>query len=123
MAAPTLNCPSCASRVSSFDQYCGVCGTVLARLRWSTPEEKAWYSTDGYVAVRGGARSALVRFRNEGVVPAGLVLRAEHIAELPDWVDPEELAEEIGGQTLALPPGAQAAGVTEPAVPALTPPL
>lgn len=117
MPAPILNCPTCGSPVSSFDQYCGVCGAVLARLRWSTPEEKAWHSTDGYVAVRQGARSALVRFRNEGVVPAGLVLRAEHVAELPDWVDRKELEKKIGEQTLVLPPNADEASFTELEIP------
>jgi molecular chaperone DnaK (HSP70) len=103
MPAPILRCPTCDSRVSSFDQYCGICSAVLARLRWSTSEEKAWHSTDGHVAVRAGARSALVRFRNQGVVPAGLVLRAE---QLPDWVDREALEEKIGQNVLVLLPSA-----------------
>src|SRR5947199_7724758 len=126
MPAPIPNCPTCDSPVSSFDQYCGVCGTGLARLRWSTPEEKAWHSTDGYVAVRQGERAALVRFRNEGVVPAGLVLRAEHVAGLPDWVDRKELERKISEQTLVLPPSSDETSFTEleiPLVPAQLAPL
>jgi molecular chaperone DnaK (HSP70) len=109
MPAPLLSCPTCAERVSGFDQYCGVCGAVLARLRWSSPDDMAWHATDGHVAVRSGAKTLAVRFRNEGVVAAGLVLRAETVAELPDWVDREALSATVGDHVLVLPP-AQAAG-------------
>jgi molecular chaperone DnaK (HSP70) len=95
MPPTLLSCPTCQSRVSDFDQYCGVCGTVLTRLRWSTPEEDGWHSGNGHVAVLATARSAGVRFRNEGVVPAGLVLQAEDIAQLPDWIDRERLTEQF----------------------------
>jgi molecular chaperone DnaK (HSP70) len=122
MPPPQLSCPNCKSLVSGSDQYCGVCGTVLARLRWSTPEEEGWHSGDGNVAVRAGARSAGVRFRNEGVVPAGLVLRAEDVSGLPDWVDHEALGEKI----LVVPPSSGETDFTEltiPLVPARLAPL
>jgi hypothetical chaperone protein len=98
--------------VSGSDQYCGVCGTVLARLRWSTPEEDGWHSGDGHVTVRAATRSARVRFRNEGVVPAGLVLRAEEIEQLPDWVDRNRLAEQL----LTLLPGSNETAAEIPIV-------
>src|SRR5438270_2937426 len=52
------------------------------------------------MAVRADARSVRLLFRNEGVVPVALVLLAEDIARLPDWVDGTVLQETL----LALPP-------------------
>ena len=119
MSQTPLTCPICEARVSGFDQYCGVCGTVLARLRWSTFEEEGWHSGDGHVGVRAGTRSARVRFRNEGVVPVGLVLRTEDIALLPEWIDREEFGEQI----LALLPDSSEKELEIPLVAARLAPL
>jgi len=51
------------------------------------------------------------------VVPAGLVLRAEDVAELPDWVDREEFGKQIAEQTLVLPPSAGENDFTELEIP------
>jgi molecular chaperone DnaK (HSP70) len=121
MPPAELRCPNetCKARVCAFDQYCGVCGTVLARLRWRTPEEERWHYGDGHVAVHGGAPAARVCFRNEGVVPAALVLCARDIASLPPWVDRAALAEQV----LVLQPGAGDTDFEIPLVPALLAPL
>jgi molecular chaperone DnaK (HSP70) len=119
MSQTPLICPTCEARVSGFDQYCGVCGTVLARLRWSTFEEEGWHSGDGHVGVRAGTRSARVRFRNEGVVPVGLVLRTEDIALLPEWIDRKAFGEQI----LALLPDSSEKELEIPLVAARLAPL
>lgn len=119
MPLSPLSCPTCKAEVSGFDQYCGVCGTVLAYLRWRMPDEEIWHAGDGHLAVRAGAQEAGVRFRNEGVVPAMLVLLAEDIAVLPDWVDREKLKEQI----LVSPPGSNETQLVIPLVPARLAPL
>jgi molecular chaperone DnaK (HSP70) len=119
MRVSPLICPTCEAAVSEFDQYCGVCGTVLAHLRWRAPDEESWHSGDGHLAVRVGAQEALVRFRNEGVVSAMLVLRAQDIALLPDWVDRDQLKEQI----LISPPGSNETQLVIPLVPSRLTPL
>ncbi|MDP9121231.1 MAG: hypothetical protein M3O15_07665, partial [Acidobacteriota bacterium] len=89
------------------------------RLRWRTDAEADWHSGDGHVAVRTGARSVRVSFRNEGVVAAGLVLRAEDVARLPDWIDREGLGERI----LALLPDSGETELEIPLVPVRLAPL
>ncbi len=119
MSYSPLFCPICQAEVSEFDQYCGVCGTVLAHLRWRSPDEESWHSGDGHLAVRVGAQQAYVRFRNEGVVAAMLVLRAEDIALLPDWVDRDKLKEQI----LVSPPGSNETQLVIPLVPSRLEPV
>src|SRR5262249_50960790 len=95
MTTSQLPCPSCGSEVSRFDHYCGICGAVLAQLSWRTPGEERWHDKNGYLAVREGTSCARLLLRNHGVATAALVLRAEDIAELPDWIDRAELAEQL----------------------------
>lgn len=99
--ASAASCPACGAQVCEFDQYCARCGEVLARLRWRVPEEERWRSDDGHVAVRAGAPAVRLVFSNEGVVPLALVLLAEDVARLPEWVDRPALAEAL----LLVPPG------------------
>lgn len=105
MSCPNLICQSCESPVSIFDQYCGVCAVALAALRWSLPGVAGWQSGNGHVAVHAGSTSAGVSFRNDGVVPAGLVLRMDDLSSLPDWVDRRSLDERLGREPLILEGG------------------
>ncbi len=87
-------CQHCSSGASWFDQYCGVCGKILPWPKWRVGDGR-WHSDRGRVAVHPGEPSARVVFRNEGVVPAFLILRAEDIAQLPEWIDRRRLGERI----------------------------
>ena len=73
-------------------------------LRWHILEQDQ--AQDGRLAVRRDDRQLQVGIVNEGVVPAGLVLTADAIAGLPDWVDRRRLAG-LQDQAITLAPGAE----------------
>jgi molecular chaperone DnaK (HSP70) len=97
-------CPSCSATASDWDRYCGSCGTPLARLRWHLHQDSRELGEDGRVAVRRGSHGLRLSVVNEGVVPAGLVLPAEALERLPNWVDQPRLAQ-LQERAITLEPG------------------
>ncbi len=90
-----VRCPECSAQNSYFDRFCGVCGRVLAGLRWrATDGDGEGQSGNGRLAIIEGARVAKIRFENDGVAPVALVLRARD-ARMPPWVEQQGLPEEV----------------------------
>ena len=99
-----VRCPRCGAEGARRDRACGACGAPLALLRWHILDQDQ--AQDGRLAVRRGDRQLQVGIVNEGVVPAGLVLTADKLLRLPDWVDRRRLAT-LQDQTITLEPGAE----------------
>lgn len=97
-------CPGCQAPAAQWDRYCGRCGTPLARLRWQLADQQRELGEDGRVAVRRGSHALRLSVANEGSVPAGLVLPAEALAELPPWIDRARL-ERLQERAITLEPG------------------
>ncbi len=101
-------CQHCRTACSPHDRYCASCGAALVQLRWRA-DDGPWQEQGGRLAVRRGASSTQITIQNQGPVPAGLVLLADSLHDLPPWVLREQLQE----RAIVIPPG----GMTELEVP------
>ncbi len=96
-------CQRCRTACSLHDRYCAACGTPLVELRWRA-DDGDWQEQGGRLAIRRGASSTTITIQNQGPVPAGLVLLADSLQQLPPWVLREQLQE----LAIVIEPGSQA---------------
>ena len=97
------HCQHCRTTCSLHDRYCAACGTPLVQLRWRA-DDGDWQEQGGRLAIRRGSSATTITIQNQGPVPAGLVLLADSLQQLPPWVLREQLQE----RAIIIEPGGQA---------------